>query len=544
MILNPRRMRSPDISTKIVLFTGGLNESISNLEMKAGALSECNNYMELEGLTHGYTSAPGYERYDGRALASSVSVVTDANGDVTSDTAREAARALITEVPGEGTVWGVYVYDSKVYAFRNGTGETDCNMYVESAAGWVLVKNFSNPISQQIDFTTFRFSLFSSNKKIMIWSDGSNDVQTFDGTTVIAITTPTASVPYLVGAWKNRLFIALPNGHMFFSALGDPTDFSTATVTGEIYIGEDITAIKDAPGGTLVIASKNSIQILYYESTTADFIFRMEEFSAVSGMIEGTVERMLGTLYYADDRGVTTLEATDAYGDFATNTLAKKVQKTYQASKASIIASSTDRERNQYQLFMEGGAGTLGLIFTFENKRLRGTTKIEYPHTMSVITTGKDVDNEDISYFGSTNGFVYKMKSGTSFDGELIVTRLATAFHPYNTPTKWKDFKSLLFELSADSKVEIVYRAEFDYLASGFPQTTPESMYAEAGGGTWDVSLWDSFLWEEAYLSQITQRIVGFGTNMRILITTSDKYRDPHTLHNVITEYVIGGRRL
>lgn len=543
-MLSPKRVRSPSISSKTVILTGGLNEAISNLEMSPGELSECYNYTELEGLTHGYTSTTGYERYDGSTLASSVSVILDDDGNVVDDTAREAQRALIQAVPGDGPVWGVHVYKGLLYAIRNGTGEIDSNMYVESPAGWVLVSNFANPIADKVDFINFRFSLYLANAEVMLWVDGANDLHSFDGTTVSTIATPTTSVPHLCGAWRNRMFVVMPEGHILYSAVGDPSDFTTASVTGEIFVGEDITAVQETPGGALLLATQNSINVLYYESTTADFIFRMEQFSNTSGIINSTVQRMLGTIYFADDRGVTTLETVDAFGDFNANTLAKKVQRTYQEYKGNIVATSTDRERNQYQVFFKGGKGTIGLVFTFSGKRLRGTTLIEYPSEMTVITTGKDSSNEDLSFFGDELGFVYIKNSGTSFDGEEIETRLATSFHSYGTPTKWKDFKSILFELSADSGLEILYRTEFDYLAANFPTTTPTVIQTDSGGGVWGRDIWSSFLWGSAYLTQLSQRILGYGSNMRLLITTKTKYKQPHTLHNFVTEYVVGGRKL
>lgn len=542
-MFSPKRVRRQSISSKVTILTGGLNESISNLEMKAGELSECSNYTELEGLTHGYTSVPGYERYDGQALASTVSVVIE-DGVVVDDSAREAQRDLILVVPGEGKIWGVHVYKSVLYAIRNNVGQTASAMYKESGAGWVLVSTFANPITAPIDFLNFRFSLYLANIEVMIWADGANDLQSYNGTTVSTITTPTTDVPFLCGAWKNRLFIAMPAGHVYFSAVGDPSDFTTASITGEIFVGEDITSIQDTPGGALVLSTQNSINILYYESVDADFVFRMEEFSNTSGMIANTNQRMLGTVYFADDRGVTTLETAQEYGDFLANTLAKKVQKTFQTYKQFIVASATDREKNQYQLFFKAGKGTLGLIFTFSGKYLRGTTLIEYPHELSVVTTGKDSLNDDISYFGGEDGYVYKRNSGTSFDGELIETRLATAFHSYNTPTRWKDFKNILFELSADSGLEVLYRTEFDYLSSNFPSTQPIVEHTDSGGGIWGRDRWGSFLWGSAYLTQLSQKMVGYGSNMRLLITTSDKYREPHTLHNFVTEYVIGERKM
>lgn len=48
-------------------------------------------------------------------------------------------RADISEVPGAGSVLGVWRYKQKSYAFRNFTGNTEARMYESSASGWVQV---------------------------------------------------------------------------------------------------------------------------------------------------------------------------------------------------------------------------------------------------------------------------------------------------------------------------------------------------------------------------------------------------------------------
>lgn len=50
--------------------------------------------------------------------------------------AREDARALITEVPGEGPVRGVWMFKGIVYAFRDKEGGLTAGMYKETTSGW------------------------------------------------------------------------------------------------------------------------------------------------------------------------------------------------------------------------------------------------------------------------------------------------------------------------------------------------------------------------------------------------------------------------
>ena len=49
------------------------------------------------------------------------------------------ARANILVVPGAGDILGVHRWNNVTYAFRNNAGETACDMYESSTAGWVKV---------------------------------------------------------------------------------------------------------------------------------------------------------------------------------------------------------------------------------------------------------------------------------------------------------------------------------------------------------------------------------------------------------------------
>lgn len=67
-------------------------------------------------------------------------VLRDADADASLVTelrsAIEDQRSIITVVPGEGSVLGVWVYNGYIYAFRNKVGGASAGMYKSSSAGW------------------------------------------------------------------------------------------------------------------------------------------------------------------------------------------------------------------------------------------------------------------------------------------------------------------------------------------------------------------------------------------------------------------------
>lgn len=78
----------------------------------------------------------------GEALSSG-GVVASAQGDSSVDDLRAARshyRSLITEVPGEGWVRGVALFAGDVYALRNAAGGATAALWRSSPAGWVSVR--------------------------------------------------------------------------------------------------------------------------------------------------------------------------------------------------------------------------------------------------------------------------------------------------------------------------------------------------------------------------------------------------------------------
>jgi len=53
--------------------------------------------------------------------------------------AQEDQRDIISVVPGEGDILGVWVYSGDVYAFRNKSGSVTAGMYKSTSTGWTEV---------------------------------------------------------------------------------------------------------------------------------------------------------------------------------------------------------------------------------------------------------------------------------------------------------------------------------------------------------------------------------------------------------------------
>ena len=85
----------------------------------------------LVGGTAGTATATGAQFSGGAASL--------ANAATYQNRAADVYRALITAVPGSGSILGVQEYNDIVYAFRNTSNATTAGLYKSSASGWVAV---------------------------------------------------------------------------------------------------------------------------------------------------------------------------------------------------------------------------------------------------------------------------------------------------------------------------------------------------------------------------------------------------------------------
>lgn len=545
-------------SVKSFKLTGGLNEQVTSLELSAGELYRCKNYVEKDDRYHGYESTKGYERFNGMTSPSSVALDSI---DPVVDTSREAARTAITAVPGTGDIRGVHIYNDKVYAWRDNAGGTAKDLYVSDAThGWSDGTTPDTPITDStpvmdnggtVRAVTGRFALYQSNAEVMVWVDGVSQPKVWNGTDVSTINIGTilgspfdATYPTHVGIWQNRMFLAYANGHILFSEVGDPTAWSSATGNaGEIFIGAEITGIIEAPGGSLLFFTQNTIKMLSYGSTSDEFIFKLDDFPRGIGARENTVESLTGSIYFADDRGFSVVEASAESGGLSANIIGKKVQETYLANISTITGSAVDRNTNRYYLFYNDSVSSLPkvLVFTFFNKRLKGVGILELDDEVTAVAEGSFSDGTNKIFFGSDDGYVYHFLSGTSFDGGVIATSLSTSYHHYGSPRSWKRFRRLTMEIDADNGTVFTISGSFDYDDTALKKPIDNTATIARGGSLWGSAIWGSFVWGTDLLTRQPIYTNGYGSNMSVNISTSSKYKTEHTIHNITTDFSVKG---
>jgi hypothetical protein len=260
------------------------------------------------------------------------------------------------------------------------------------------------------------------------------------------------------------------------------------------------------------------------------------------GAITDTVKDISGNLYFADDRGFSRMLAGQYPGTYSLRNIGKNVYETFIENRENITTSAIDRDKLRYYLFYTDSTTfkSGGLVFTFTDSRLKGATKLSLPNKIICSTEGTFTDGTNKTFLGASNGYVYQMFKGTSFDGLEIETSFTTSYYGYGSNRAWKHFKRIGFEIEADHRTIFKVRSRYDYQSPQLPTPSEESQTLTEGSGIWDTSEWDSFTWANDVLSTAIFYIQGYGTSMAISLRTNSKYKSQHKIYNITTDFTTG----
>jgi len=505
---------------------GGLDQITPPLKVAPGKVMSALNYEQF--LSGGYRRIDGFERYNGLPKPSEALTNADA----------EIRRTAISAVPGSGPILGVWIYGGKKYAFRDNAGATQAVMYEATGSGWVAVTGGGIfTAGAYFEFINYNFGGHASTN-MMYGCNGANKAFQFDGTTITVITTGmTSDAPTHIAAFKMHLFLSFTGGSLQHSSIGDPLTWSVITGAGEIGIGDEISALQPHLG-VMFVQSRNSTYI-FQGSSSLDWT--MEEYSNKVGALEKTTQ-VLNDITFLDDRGVATMKATQAFGNFTSGTLSALQQITIDEQKYNATAATVSRSKDQYRLFFEDGSA---LYFTMRGSEMIGAMPIHLGMAVRCVCSGEDSVGEDVIFFGSDDGYVYQMDSGNNFDGEEITAYLRLPFNNLKSPQHYKRFLRATLELDAGSNesLTLYFVPEFSYGNRAIPVSGEIFGDVDGGGGYWDEAIWDEFYYDSQIIGEAEARIDGSGLNMSMLIRSVSTYETPHILYGVLLRYIKRGLR-
>jgi hypothetical protein len=384
------------------------------------------------------------------------------------------------------------------------------------------------------EFRNYNF-LGEADAAKMYGCDGVNPAFQFDGTTFVQIVIDmTNDTPQHLAAHKKHLFLSFPNGILQHSSIGDPLAWSVITGAAALGTGDDNVGMAITLGDVLAIWNRNSTYLLYGTSS-ADW--NLKSLSDEAGAIEWTTQRFAGSPFYLDDRGITRLDAVEAYGDFQASSISSAIAPYLETKTSLVTASIRVREKNQYRLFFSDG---YGVIVRLEGQQVY-ITRINYGKAVHCTCSAENSDGTEVLLFGSDDGYVYEMDAGTSFDGESVQSFVRLAYFFDGRPRQIKSFTKAELLIDSSRGTELNFTQEYSNSTPNIPRGITQEMTMNTGGGFWGADEWGEFLWGQQVQGTAEAYLDGEGTNIGVVIRSDSIYTQPHTLQGIIYEYIARG---
>jgi hypothetical protein len=388
----------------------------------------------------------------------------------------------------------------------------------------------TRPAGGTYEFVNASFS-GSTNAVKMYGADGVGLAFEFDGTTYVPIRTGMATdTPAHIIFHKFYLFLAF-RGSIQISSLGSPYAWTVILGAAEIAVPEIVTGFTpqggNAAGSSLAIFTSNRVYILYGSSTSD---FKLVNSIYDIGYFSGTMQPVSNTTFGLTARGIQSLITTLTYGDFDFASVSHKVTRFLVSKRGLQTCSTSSRAKDQYRVyFSDGMALCMGLTADQPN----GFTMLNYGKPVRCICTAQTAAAQEVTYFGSDDGYVYQDNIGTSFDGAAIESWIRPAFNHSKSPRVRKRYRRAVFEVFATGYSQVSVGYDIGYGTGDVLQPELITSNQVFTGGYWDQFTWDQFTWDAKVVSDVSIALTGTEKNISFIFYSNRAQDKSHTVQGV-----------
>jgi hypothetical protein len=393
---------------------------------------------------------------------------------------------------------------------------------------------------------TFEFdegNFFGQNGSKRIYGcDKVNRGFEFDGVTLAPIKTGLSpDAPAHVQVHQNHLFFSFKSS-LINSGIGAPYTFTSISGSSEYACGDTVNGMKVQPGSqespTMFIVTGSGVKVLYGSSALSSTNpFRLDHFSTLGA---GGAERTLQNLdrsYYMSSIGIIDIARVQEFGNFNPSAITFPSQPYLTGKRGIVSASCIDRQKSQYRLFCSDGSG---YYLTIVNGQAIGGFPVFFANPVKCVWNGQLSNGNDVTYFGSSNGMVYQLERGSSFDGQAIDFYFTPAWLSNKTPRILKSYRyaSLEIQSNAYAAIDFEYTLGFGVDISA-KEITENVRSSFSGAPHWDSGItWDAFTWDGTASGPVTVQMAGDGENVQPRLGGSSDYLYPFsvsslTLHSI-----------
>lgn len=299
------------------------------------------------------------------------------------------------------------------------------------------------PVGGKYGFEVANFGGATPTRRVYGWNGVSRAFE-FDGTWLAFIDTGMSpDTPSFGAVHLNALWLAFASS-VQKSAAGSPHTWSTVLGAAELAAGDTITGLLRVPGSentaTLMVFTKNFTRAVYGKTLTdLTFPIVMPEVGARSFTAVNVTQPV-----FLDDLGITSATAAQDFGNFNDADLSVDIKPYLQNRIDQANCAVVLRKEGQYKLFFADGGG---VTVTFKARRMVGMMPFQLPHVMNVACESEK--DGGIVLCGATDGYVYELSRGRSFDGQAINHSLRLSYNFIRSPRLRKRFRRVRLDVQA-----------------------------------------------------------------------------------------------
>lgn len=408
-----------------------------------------------------------------------------------------------------------------------------------SGSGSVTLSSASSAITippgGKYSFVNANFGGSSQSKK-MYGANGVGRAFEFDGTVFIPIKSGMAvDTPKFIAEHKKFLWLTF-GPSLQKGSIGDPYKWSAVVGAAEFAMGDDITGLKPLVGsentGAMLVTTVSKTSIMYGNSSDT---FQLENYSDEAGSFEYS-NQIIGEAYMLDEMGIRQLSATQNFGNFSDFKSSELIEPFIKARSSSFVGSCISRLKNQYRLYYSDG---YGVHLTTKNAKVVGVMPIRTAHAFNCISSNESGDGDEWIVAGGTDGYVYRLDKGTSFDGNAISAFISLSFSHQGSPRARKRYRKAVYEVTGSDYAEINGSYELGYGSVDINAGVTQIMETPFGEVYWDSFIWDNFFWDGRTMLPIEHGLDGTGENISIYLGCNNSYTSSFTINSVILHYSI-----
>ncbi len=369
--------------------------------------------------------------------------------------------------------------------------------------------------------------------------DGANRCWEFDGTVLVPIVTGfSPDTPKHIAIHKNFLFAAV-QGSVGYSAPGLPYDWTAIDGGGVIAFGDNITNMLELPGSqataTMGIWTLHNTYTLY---GTGQSSWNSVPFNTGTGAYDYTAENMAHS-YVFDSTGIIDMQTVLNYGNFASSAITYPINNFIQKNRTLVVGSCLNRLKSQYRLFFSNGYALYSTTIQGQYGQANTTYNMPvlFPNPVNCVVSTKLSSGTEVAYFGSTNGYVYKMESGTSFDGVAINSYLTFVTNSVGSPQTEKHFRHARIEAIGQSYFNFLFGYILGYGTTDIVSNNKVQYENNVSTPYWDAFTWDAFTWDGGSIVPTDCDMQGDAENYAVSINCSSDAFYPFTINSIIVNY-------